>query len=88
MEGSGSPATLPIPCSLTRYPILPRLIKANATATLQFLLEPMGSTSCDEDGGIGALVFLLAIRFHSGPPRLLEPLPPDAPVPFLPSDLA
>ena len=52
------------------------MIKANATATLQFLLEPLRQTSCDEEGGIGALVFLLAIRFHSGPPRFWSHYPP------------
>jgi hypothetical protein len=74
-EGSSSPATLPIPCNWTRYPIFPRLIKANATATLQFLLEPFGVTSCDAEGGIAALVFLLGIRFLSGPPHFWSHCP-------------
>jgi prolyl-tRNA synthetase len=52
------------------------LIKANATATLQFLLEPLRQTSCDQEGSIGALVFLPAIRFHSGPPRFWSHCPP------------
>jgi prolyl-tRNA synthetase len=51
------------------------LIKANATATLQFLLEPFGVTSCDAEGGIAALVFLLGIRFLSGPPHFWSHCP-------------